>query len=526
MWLVPALALGLIVEEGIAASVTPIGRSFITANQCVEHQAFMDGDPGAVAGALPRAYVATVDPGSGKPLIYARSARCLVTLAGVTRQVTMASFGIVINSPDGRGCASGAPGASPATSQVPPVCNWYPLLWLANDRATAQWLRSRAPAFPARYTAGLVLNQGTSDVTGGRTFHFQAPAASPGPFTMDDTGHLTGQVSVRGGYWAGTGAGAVKLAFSTDDITTGLASNGVVRAPAGSALARLMGATASAYLPAYAAIGAEFWAHGSYRKQLLGPSPSSDSFSGSCSLQGTDTFTPPANNTAQDLHLTYAARGSCSGTLDGQQLSNASVVWQSSAHSYGSCSQANTVEPGEAFMTFPNGRTIAATFDFTSLGTQVNMSFYGERSGFANGQATFATQRTPPGVITGCAGAGDREVPMDLTVRTESPLVSDRNSSPAAGHRARARFSVRARPRTAGTGRITPFSFRVTTRGRPVAGVLVRFAGHRARTGRHGRATFRMRLRRPGRWTAVATKQGFRAAHVTVRVLGQESGPE
>jgi hypothetical protein len=59
-----------------------------------------------------------------------------------------------------------------------------------------------------------------------------------------------------------------------------------------------------------------------------------------------------------------------------------------------------------------------------------------------------------------------------------------------------------------------------TTR-RPLTGVLIRFAHHRLRTGRRGRATITMRLRRPGRYRAVATVRGLHRGSVVIRVRGR-----
>src|SRR3954447_119888 len=128
-----------------APSPAAASPSFMRADDCVEHQAFLPGDPQAVRAALPRAYTPTVDPGSGRPLVFVRGERCQVTIGDRGSRATMANLGVVIDSPDGRGCASGAPGAGQAAGPTPPVCNWYPLYWLANERRIAQWLSDRTP---------------------------------------------------------------------------------------------------------------------------------------------------------------------------------------------------------------------------------------------------------------------------------------------------------------------------------------------------------------------------------------------
>jgi hypothetical protein len=313
---------------------------------------------------------------------------------------------------------------------VPPACNWYTLFWLANDKRVVRWLRDGTPGFPAVYVPNLVFDLGDFDpARGGAPFHFQAPAPSPSPFSMDEIAReRPGELSVRGGYWVDSAQGTVKLAFSSDDLTSGDAT-GVVHAEPGSEMARLLGADERSYAPGYSLVAAERWAHASYRKQILGPPGSGeklDSFDGSCSVQGTSTFTPPATNTEQELKVGYEGRGTCTGTLDGRDLSNTPVEMQSSGRSLGSCQRARTLAPAQGALTFGDGTTIRYTLDFTSLLTEVDLTYYGERSGTAPGHGTFLTQRTPPDVAAQCAGEGAKDVPLDISLTTDSPLVSER----------------------------------------------------------------------------------------------------
>ena len=151
-----------------------------------------------------------------------------------------------------------------------------------------------------------------------------------------------------------------------------------------------------------------------------------DSFAGSCSLQGTTTFTPPATNTPQPLTTSYDASGTCSGTLDGRQVSNAAVKMHNVGQSYGSCSDAHTTAPGDGAITFADGTAVRYTFEFTSVLTEIDLTMYGERSGSAHAHASFLTPRTPPDVALKCAGEGVAEIPMDLSLTTDSQLVSRR----------------------------------------------------------------------------------------------------
>lgn len=259
-----------------------------------------------------------------------------------------------------------------------------------------------------------------------------------------------------------------------------------------------------------------------------GASEAPDSFAGSCSLQGTISFTPPVTNTHQPLTTTYDATGTCSGTLDGRQVSNAPVKMHNVARSDGSCSDAHTTAPGQGSIAYADGTIIGYTFEYTSVLTEIDLTMHGERSGSATAHATSMTARTPPDVALKCAGAGASEIPLDVSLTTDSPLVSARpagtnapgTNAPgtnAPGTNAPLRLSVQ--PRTVRVNQRTGFAFRVATAdGRSASGAVVRFAGRRARTGQSGAAIIVATLHRPGRWAARATKSGFPAARATIRV--------
>jgi hypothetical protein len=511
---------------GTVGGATAVGDTgtagFIVANNCIEHQGFFEGSDAEVAPRLPRGYTAERDP-AGKPLLFARAERCDVSLGGVARPATMASFGIVIQSPDGRGCSSGAPAIGPIEGQVPPVCNWYVLFWLANDRRIVDWLRSGTPGFPAVYVPNLVFRLGSFDpAIGGAPFHFQAPPPAPSPFSLDDVGReRPGELSVRGGYWVSTPPNTIKVAFSTDSLTSGDAT-GTVRTVPGSEMARLLGGDQASYLPGYSALAAERWSYGSYRKQVLGPAPAGEiahSFAGSCSVQGTVRFTPPATNTLTPLTYDYVASGKCSGDLDGRKISNDPVALEHSGPAEGSCPQAYTTAPGQGEIAFSNGPAIDYTLDFTDVLSQVTFSFYGRRSGTVDAQGTFLTQRTPPDLPLQCGGSGAATAPMDLTLTTESPLVSltasNTRTAPSTAHSMR----VTVAPNRTRSGRRTSFAFRVrSASGRPLSRAIVRLAGRQARTGSHGRAHLTLTLRRPGRWVVRVSRRGYRTATAAIIV--------
>ena len=149
------------------------------------------------------------------------------------------------------------------------------------------------------------------------------------------------------------------------------------------------------------------------------------SFEGSCAVQGTVHFSPPATNDQQSLSVRYAATGTCTGTLDGRALSDEPVrAYNAADRVDGSCMHADTTEPGRAAIVFPDGTTIVASSEFHFVATEGEFILHGERSGSARGHGTFLTQRTPPDIALQCAGDGASEAPLDISFATDSPLVS------------------------------------------------------------------------------------------------------
>ena len=115
-------------------------------------------------------------------------------------------------------------------------------------------------------------------------------------------------------------------------------------------------------------------------------------------------------------------------------------------------------------------------------------------------------------------GTGEGE-PRDHNVEL---LVKDpraTRSSGAGARSRRAKLRVKVRPRRVRVRRRTRFYFRVTLGGRPVRGARVTLGRGRARTGRRGRATIRIRLMNTGPHKVRAGKAGHRRALTRIRVL-------
>ena len=157
------------------------------------------------------------------------------------------------------------------------------------------------------------------------------------------------------------------------------------------------------------------------------------SFEGQCSLEGTVTFDPGATFVQQDLTLDSHLDGTCSGTLDGEEVVDVPVAMHNAGRSSGSCLHAETLEPGPGTLTFAGGPTIHYTFEFNWIGTDGVMRFEGRRLGLAVAHGTF---RDPglSGEGSKCATTGVTQTGITIELVTESPLVS---ACKVQGHRTR-----------------------------------------------------------------------------------------
>jgi hypothetical protein len=111
-----------------------------------------------------------------------------------------------------------------------------------------------------------------------------------------------------------------------------------------------------------------------------------------------------------------------------------------------------------------------------------------------------------------------KAVDLRVTPGGTAPARSTRCDR-ASRRRVAERIRLSVAPRRAVTGPLRRFRFRATASGRPVRGALVRFAGRRARTDERGRARIAVRLRRAGRYRALASRAGLRRGRATVRAV-------
>ena len=148
-------------------------------------------------------------------------------------------------------------------------------------------------------------------------------------------------------------------------------------------------------------------------------------FEGSCSLEGTVIFEPGATFVAQPLGYDFTGEGKCSGKLNGKEISDTEVAVHQYGDAEGSCAQAQTTRPGIGEMTFPDGELLSYSLEFSYVFQKTNFVWHGSQSGTAGGTGTFRTDRTPPDTTARCATpTGATEVPMDITMQTETVMVS------------------------------------------------------------------------------------------------------
>jgi hypothetical protein len=152
-------------------------------------------------------------------------------------------------------------------------------------------------------------------------------------------------------------------------------------------------------------------------------------FKGSCLLEGTVAFTPGANIFTQEMRVETVGDGKCTGTLNGTDIKDAPVDFHNLVRAEGSCLEAETIEPGAGEMTFGGGEVLTYTFEFTyDLVNGTALNYQGTQSGTAHGSGTFRTDRTPPDTLARCATPdGAEEVPIDIELETDSPLVSKKH---------------------------------------------------------------------------------------------------
>lgn len=168
---------------------------------------------------------------------------------------------------------------------------------------------------------------------------------------------------------------------------------------------------------------------------LLGAAPAgakhavrhrANTFSGSCELSGTITFTPPLTNTAQDITQHADALGTCSGTFTGRsgrrhQLINAPVSYQAVEFAPGASCDGGA-DSGNGTLTFPYG-SIGFTISETRVVVAALVTLKGDRGGSAAGQANVSPTGNPEQQLAACGSSGLSQAPFDARAAT-TPSIS------------------------------------------------------------------------------------------------------
>lgn len=152
---------------------------------------------------------------------------------------------------------------------------------------------------------------------------------------------------------------------------------------------------------------------------------------------------------------------------------------------------------------------------------QVRIGYFFPRSSAEVGVGTASRLTGPLAQLLGgeTAQALGLLVHLDFQaeVTADAPATRPHSTPPPPG-RAQPAIRLTVRPEHGRTSRRFRLRLRATAAGRPVAGAAIRLAGRRTRTDSRGRATLTVRLRRPGRHTAIATADGLRPGRASIRV--------
>jgi hypothetical protein len=194
-----------------------------------------------------------------------------LTVDDVSAPTTISAAGALIESPDGRGCLSAAPGIGDPAGNAIPICNVY-LLWRAtNNPADADFLRAGTPSFPVWLTDDLWFEQKELEPSAlGAPFRFRAGPSAPFRLASD----LVVRERPGGGpfaafLWTDTPDGTVKLSFSAPDLEFGEAS-GEIRTAPGSDLAEIFGGEVAHPAPGVSQFSALRWSRGVLTKRVIG----------------------------------------------------------------------------------------------------------------------------------------------------------------------------------------------------------------------------------------------------------------
>lgn len=244
---------------------------------CVERNGQLRGDEAAIRSRVPRRFELYRDPFSGRPLLNVRVIRCRrFAVNGTVAPMTLAHVGVMIESPDGTGCASRMPPVQEVLGNVPPFpwCTYYPIFHASDNLHYVEWLRDGTPEFPAHYVPGFRWQEGEPELTTlAGPFHFEAAAPTPSPFEIDavTTRDLPVRFPISVAVWVPTRRGLLKVNYSVEASFGEM--HGSVRTRPGTEMAELLGAETGDFALGYSLFGAILF-DGTARKEIVPAPPS------------------------------------------------------------------------------------------------------------------------------------------------------------------------------------------------------------------------------------------------------------
>jgi hypothetical protein len=132
--------------------------------------------------------------------------------------------------------------------------------------------------------------------------------------------------------------------------------------------------------------------------------------SGACTLSGTANFNSPLTAQPGANGYSFTGSGTCSGTLNGTQITNAPASASASGSGTLGCS-ASVATLGTGTLTV-NGATIGFQIKLVGAGTEVAFALTGNSGGAGAGHASFALDAQQ--AASQCAGSGASSLPFSV----------------------------------------------------------------------------------------------------------------
>lgn len=163
-------------------------------------------------------------------------------------------------------------------------------------------------------------------------------------------------------------------------------------------------------------------------------------FNGTCQISGVSTFDPPLRDAHQRVKYAFKsgppAEGvadytSCSGTLNGESISDTPVVASVAGEGNLSCSDGVSTTPGKGKIEFPDGSTFPFDFEFDAVLTEVEYVATFANGVEATGWASFLAY-APLTAAFDCGGDGLSELGFDAGTDAYEGTAEGTKADPAA----------------------------------------------------------------------------------------------